>query len=71
VPLGGAARTLISRFWEEPMIAHISIGVRDINRSRAFYDAALTPIGYRCIRATLSLVGYGYGADSISSMMIM
>jgi len=66
LPLGGAVRTLTSRFWEEPMIAHISIGVRDINKSRAFYDAALTPLGYRRIRAARSLVGYGYGADSIS-----
>jgi len=48
------------------MIAHISIGVRDADRSRAFYDAALAPLGYKCIRAARSLVGYGYGADSIS-----
>ena len=48
------------------MIAHVSIGVRDINRSRAFYDTALAPLGYKCIRAARSMVGYGYGADSIS-----
>ena len=48
------------------MIAHISIGVRDINRSRAFYDAALPPLGYKCMRAARSMVGYGHGADSIS-----
>jgi catechol 2,3-dioxygenase-like lactoylglutathione lyase family enzyme len=48
------------------MIAHISIGVRDVDGSRAFYDAALAPLGYKCIRAARSLVGYGYGADSIS-----
>ena len=48
------------------MFAHVSIGVRDVERSRAFYDAALEPLGYKCIRAARSMVGYGYGADSIS-----
>jgi hypothetical protein len=52
------------------MIAHVSIGVRDINRSRAFYDAALAPLGYKCIRAARSMVGYGYGADSISLWVV-
>jgi hypothetical protein len=30
------------------MIAHISIGVRDIDRSKRFYDAAPEPLGYKC-----------------------
>src|SRR5690348_9832465 len=46
------------------MIAHISIGVRDIERSKRFYDAVLEPLGYKCLRAARSLVGYGYGRDS-------
>jgi len=48
------------------MIAHISIGVRDIDRSKRFYDAVLEPLGYKCLRAAKSLVGYGYGRDSIA-----
>ena len=52
------------------MIAHISIGVRDVDRSRAFYDAALARLGYKCIRAARSLVGYGYGADGISFWVV-
>jgi catechol 2,3-dioxygenase-like lactoylglutathione lyase family enzyme len=52
------------------MIAHVSIGVRDVDRSRAFYDAVLAPLGYKCIRAARSLVGYGYGADTISFWVI-
>ena len=48
------------------MIAHMSIGVRDIDRSKRFYDAALEPLGYKCLRAAKSLLGYGYGRDSIS-----
>ena len=48
------------------MIAHVSIGVRDADRSRAFYDATLAPLGYRRIRASRSIVGYGYGTATIS-----
>ena len=48
------------------MIAHVSIGVSNIDRSKHFYDAALEPLGYRCLRAARSLVGYGYGRDSIA-----
>ena len=52
------------------MIAHVSIGVRDVDRSKSFYDAALEPLGYKCIRAARALVGYGYGADSISLWIV-
>jgi catechol 2,3-dioxygenase-like lactoylglutathione lyase family enzyme len=48
------------------MIAHVSIGVRDIGRSKSFYDAALEPLGYKCLRQARTLNGYGYGRDSIS-----
>ena len=47
------------------MIAHVSIGVRDVERSKRFYDAVLEPLGYKCIRAARKLTGYGYGRDSI------
>lgn len=29
------------------MLNHVSIGVRDIARTRKFYDAVLKPLGYR------------------------
>ena len=48
------------------MIAHISIGARDINRSKRFYDAVLEPLGYKCLRAARTFQGYGYGRDSIA-----
>jgi catechol 2,3-dioxygenase-like lactoylglutathione lyase family enzyme len=48
------------------MIAHISIGVRDVERSKRFYDAVLEPLGYKCIRAARKLTGYGYGRDCIA-----
>ena len=41
------------------MIDHISIGVRDIARTRAFYDAALEPLGYRCLSQDAGSLGYG------------
>jgi len=41
------------------MIAHLSIGARDISRARSFYDAALKPLGYTCLSAGESSLGYG------------
>ena len=52
------------------MIAHISIGVRDIHRSKRFYDAALEPLGYKCLRPARTLLGYGYGRDSIALWVV-
>jgi len=48
------------------VLAHISIGVKDVERSKRFYDAAMAPLGYRCVRPARSMTGYGYGTDSIS-----
>ena len=41
------------------MFDHVSIGVRDIARAKRFYDAALAPLGYSCLRDSPSLLGYG------------
>ena len=41
------------------MFDHISVGVRDIARSKAFYDAALEPLGYRCLSEGSNSLGYG------------
>lgn len=46
------------------MINHVSIGVRDIPRTRRFYDAALTPLGYR--RLSESATSLGYGRDGVA-----
>ena len=53
------------------MIAHMSIGVRDIDRSKRFYDAALEPLGYRCVRAVRTATGYGYGAETIAFWVML
>jgi catechol 2,3-dioxygenase-like lactoylglutathione lyase family enzyme len=41
------------------MINHISIGVKDISAARRFYDAALKPLGYRCLSESAGSLGYG------------
>ena len=44
------------------MIDHLSIGVRDVARAKRFYDAALAPLGYKCLSADEGSLGYGDGA---------
>ncbi len=41
------------------MIDHVSLGVRDLARARKFYDAALKPLGYRCLSEGDTSLGYG------------
>jgi catechol 2,3-dioxygenase-like lactoylglutathione lyase family enzyme len=44
---------------EKSMLNHISIGVRDLARTKRFYDAALAPLGYKCLDEGASSLGYG------------
>jgi catechol 2,3-dioxygenase-like lactoylglutathione lyase family enzyme len=41
------------------MIDHVSIGVGDIARTKAFYDAVLKPLGYACLSESEGTPGYG------------
>ena len=41
------------------MLNHVSIGVRDIAKAKAFYDAALKPLGLKCLSADETSLGYG------------
>jgi catechol 2,3-dioxygenase-like lactoylglutathione lyase family enzyme len=41
------------------MIDHLSLGVRDLASSRAFYDAILAPLGYRRGADHDDVAGYG------------
>ncbi|MEP6567087.1 MAG: VOC family protein [Mesorhizobium sp.] len=41
------------------MLDHVSIGVRDANASKRFYDAALKPLGYTCLSQSPGSLGYG------------
>ena len=47
------------------MLNHISIGVRDIAQSKRFYDAALKPLGYRCLSDGATSLGYGNEATQL------
>ena len=41
------------------MIDHISIGVRDLAKASAFYDAVLAALGMGQVRARSNRIGYG------------
>ena len=41
------------------MLHHVSIGVRDLERSGAFYDAALGALGFRRVFEDETAIGYG------------
>ena len=47
------------------MLDHISLGVSDIARTRRFYDAALAPLGYRCLSDGADSLGYGRDAVAL------
>ena len=44
------------------MIDHLSIGVRGLAGAKRFYDAALAPLGGRCLSEDKSSLGYGADA---------
>jgi catechol 2,3-dioxygenase-like lactoylglutathione lyase family enzyme len=47
------------------MIDHISIGVRNVASSKRFYDAALQPLGYKCLSDSPGSLGYGAKASAL------
>jgi catechol 2,3-dioxygenase-like lactoylglutathione lyase family enzyme len=58
------------------VINHIEIGVRDVEVSRRFYEAALAPLGLSLVisidpaRTTRGTARYGFGRDSYPSFWI-
>ncbi|MGE0734410.1 MAG: VOC family protein [Alphaproteobacteria bacterium] len=47
------------------MFNHISIGVRDVANAKRFYDAALKPLGYKCLSHGDESLGYGKDAVAL------
>jgi catechol 2,3-dioxygenase-like lactoylglutathione lyase family enzyme len=47
------------------MFDHISIGVRDIAKTKRFYDAVLQPLGYKCLSEGETSLGYGRDAVAL------
>jgi catechol 2,3-dioxygenase-like lactoylglutathione lyase family enzyme len=43
----------------EVMISHVSVGVKDIESARKFYDAALGALGCKCLMDFGTALGYG------------
>src|SRR5690348_5917355 len=41
------------------MINHVSIGVRNLDKTKRFYDAAFKPLGYERLSASDESLGYG------------
>jgi catechol 2,3-dioxygenase-like lactoylglutathione lyase family enzyme len=41
------------------MLNHISVGVSSLSAAKAFYDAALVALGYRCLSEDAGSLGYG------------
>lgn len=41
------------------MFDHVSLGVADVRRAKKFYDAVLAPLGYTCLSAGDTSLGYG------------
>ncbi|MBX3500473.1 MAG: VOC family protein [Alphaproteobacteria bacterium] len=41
------------------MLDHVSIGVKDIARTKRFYDSVMKPLGYKCLSAGEGSLGYG------------
>jgi catechol 2,3-dioxygenase-like lactoylglutathione lyase family enzyme len=50
------------------VISHVSLGVADLARSRAFYDALLAPLGYVAVWSSDRGIGYGLpgGPDKLA-----
>jgi len=50
------------------MLHHLSLGTVDLARSTAFYDAALSALGYVRVWTDRTAVGYGYpgGGDKLA-----
>ena len=41
------------------MLNHVSIGASSLPAAKAFYDAALSALGYQCLSADVGSLGYG------------
>lgn len=50
------------------MLSHLSLGVRDLERAAAFYDAALAPLGVVRVWSFDDAIGYGLpgGQDKLA-----
>ena len=52
------------------MLVYVTLGTNDLVRARAFYDAALAPLGYGCRRADEVEIGYSAEGDSRARLWV-
>ncbi len=55
------------------MLSHVSLGVSDLSRAVAFYDAALAPLGYARLWQSDRGAGYGpanVGGDEVLAVFV-
>jgi catechol 2,3-dioxygenase-like lactoylglutathione lyase family enzyme len=60
--LPSTTRTITQSASELDMLDHVTIGVTDVERSKAFYDQALAPLGIRHLYGEADTFA-GYGSD--------
>jgi catechol 2,3-dioxygenase-like lactoylglutathione lyase family enzyme len=53
------------------MLGHLSIGVRDIEKAAAFYDAALAPLGFVRVWTEPDAIGYGPSGQFLEPLKIV
>jgi catechol 2,3-dioxygenase-like lactoylglutathione lyase family enzyme len=53
-----------------PMFDHVGLNVQDYAASRAFYEQALAPLGYRVVMAFEEVKTAGFGTDEFPSFWI-
>ncbi len=53
------------------MIDHLSLGVADLARAAAFYDAALPPLGYVRVLTHPRAIGYGRPGDRDEQLALL
>ena len=53
------------------MLGHISFGVSDLHRSTAFYDAAMSALGYARVFTSERAAGYGAPGASADRLLLI
>lgn len=53
------------------MLGHISFGVTDLERSRAFYDATMHALGYARVYSGARAIGYGAPGSGQDRLLII
>jgi catechol 2,3-dioxygenase-like lactoylglutathione lyase family enzyme len=53
---------------ERPVIDHVGLGVSDLEESKAFYEQALRPLGYRLLMEQDGSAGFGRDGNNVEAV---